>query len=186
MSRVGWEVQSGWHLSCHHSCLGSSCLFLALFSSLPACRHGSAFQIDPQHDYSRDPRVRRPPAAAATSPAAAAADKGIGKSTYQAELLLRNSSDIGGSCGASGGSASAPCSPAHRPAIAAVRPGYLTTAAASQLPVAERYAALSLSAGGSPKSPGSGAAVERCSSWQAIVGAGRGARPVSCCTREGA
>jgi hypothetical protein len=73
------------------------------------------------------------------------------KTTYQAELLdcqaaTLNSRSTGRGCSSS---ASASVSPA---AAAPARPGYLTTAAASQLPIAEAFAAsLSLSAAISPR-----------------------------------
>ena len=144
-------------------CTAASCCLLAPLILKTICdtlpfRYGAAYQTDPLHDYSVDPRVRLPQAAAAAPPAPDCApdmpprpQMASCRSTYQAELLDQPPSFI--TCSAGGGSirstASAPVSPA---AGAAARPGYLTTAAASQLPIAEAFAAsFSLSAGSGPK-----------------------------------
>ena len=144
-------------------CTAASCCLLAPLILKTICdtlpfRYGAAYQTDPLHDYSVDPRVRLPQAAAAAPPAPDCApgmpprpQMASCRSTYQAELLDQPPSF--NTCSAGGGSirstASAPVSPA---AGAAARPGYLTTAAASQLPIAEAFAAsFSLSAGSGPK-----------------------------------
>ncbi|KAI3430259.1 hypothetical protein D9Q98_004855 [Chlorella vulgaris] len=149
--------------------------------------YATAFQIDPLHDYSTDPRVRCSAAATtASNPCAAAqAARFEGLTTYQAEVLQHDSSAINqgyrdgidwsrsGSAAWVGGSAFQPASPAppQSRGFAAVPPGYLTTAAASQLPLAKQHAARSVlqAAGSSPDVPSRGAAA---SGWPS-----RGHRP---------
>ncbi|PRW20502.1 flagellar associated [Chlorella sorokiniana] len=115
----------------------------------------AAFQTDPAYDWTALPRAQRPAVDAAPTGAARVveADR-LPPSTYQEEMLGRSSAGRwhGGAADSLGGSASAPTSPAARRGPMAVRPGYLTTAAAAQLPIAERYAAPAapLSAGNSP------------------------------------
>lgn len=124
-----------------------------LFSTTLALRrYKAAFQTDPTHDWTALPRARRPAAADAAPTGAARvveADR-LPPSTYQEEMLGRVSSGRR-HAGGHGGSASAGASPVAPRGQMTVRPGYLTTAAAAQLPIAEKYAAAGpLSAGNSP------------------------------------
>ena len=118
-------------------------------------RYRAAFQPDPAHDWAAQPRARPPAVDAAPTGAARVveADR-LPPSTYQEELLWRGGAgrQLSGAAGSYGGSASAPTLPAAlRGPMMTVPPGYLTTAAAAQLPIAEKYAAAApLSAGNSP------------------------------------
>lgn len=144
------------------ACCARVHILLASRSSLsfpPPCpahhRYKAAFQTDPAHDWAALPRAR-PPAvdAAPTGTARVVEADRLPPSTYQDELLRRRGAgqQPSGSAGSFSGSASAPTSPAAlRGPMMTVRPGYLTTAAAAQLPIAEKYAAAApLSAGNSP------------------------------------
>ena len=148
----------------------------------------AAFTVDPSHDYGVDPRVRRGAAAApATASMGLSEQPRLPPTTYQAELLGRRDGggcDGAGAAGASqpGVSASAPTSPAMP------RPGWLTTAQAAQLPLAElAAAAASRSAGSSPTAaaaaqPACAPREQSASACRAALASGAGARE---CLTEG-